>query len=58
MNKGYFLSLAEFRKTELVTPRFFRIKKVMIGIITVRINMGRILPLCISRGLYFGVVKK
>jgi hypothetical protein len=31
---------------------------VIIGIITVRIKIGKMLPLCISKGLYFGVIKK
>jgi hypothetical protein len=26
--------------------------------ITVRIKMGRIFPLCISKGVYFGVIMK
>jgi hypothetical protein len=37
---------------------FLSIKKVIIGIITVRMKIGNRLPLCNSSGLYFGVIKK
>jgi hypothetical protein len=43
--KGYRRSFMSGAKMELIKPKFFRIKKNIIGIITVRIKMGRILPL-------------
>jgi hypothetical protein len=33
------------RKMEWIMPKFFRIRKKMIGMITVRIKMGRMFPL-------------
>jgi hypothetical protein len=38
-------------------PRFFKIRKKIIGMITVRIKMGRMLPLWVSKVLY-GATKK
>ena len=43
---------------EWTRPIFFRIKKVIIGMITVKINIGNMLALCISNGVYFGVIRK
>jgi hypothetical protein len=37
---------------------FLRIKKAIMGMITVKMNMGRIFPVCSSTGLYFGVTVK
>ena len=58
MAKGYFRSGIEGAKTECVSPRFFKMKKAMIGMITVRIKMGRILPLCNSSELTLGDIRK
>ena len=58
MYKGYLRSLIVGKNMELMTPIFLRIRKKIIGIITVRIKMGRIFPLCSSNELYFGVTKK
>ena len=56
--KGYFLSVTVSKNTECTNPMFFKIRKVTMGIITVKIKIGRILALCIAKGLYLGVIKK
>jgi hypothetical protein len=45
------------RKMELITPKFFKIKKKMMGMMTVRMKIGTMFPLCISKVLY-GATKK
>jgi len=42
---------------ELITPKFFRIKKKIMGMITVRMKMGRMFPLSISNVLYGAITK-
>jgi hypothetical protein len=42
---------------EWIIPKFFRIRKKMMGMMTVKIKMGRMLPLWVSKVLY-GATKK
>jgi hypothetical protein len=46
------------KNIELTTPRFLRIKKLIIGIMIDKIKMGKILPVLSCMGVYFGVTKK
>jgi hypothetical protein len=45
MSSAYFLSFISARNMELTNLKFLRIKKQIIGIITVRMNIGKIFPL-------------
>jgi hypothetical protein len=58
MINGKILSFSDRKNTEFTTPRFLRIKKLIIGMMIVRINTGSILPLCISSGVNLGVTRK
>jgi hypothetical protein len=55
---GYRRSFGFVKNTEFTTPIFFRIKKLRIGMIMVRIKMGKIFPLFNSIVVYFGVIRK
>jgi hypothetical protein len=56
--KGYFRSPNLGAKIEDMSPRFFRIRKRIMGMIMVKINIGRMLPLCSCREFSLGVTKK